>query len=269
MSTIKLIALDLDGTVLRKDRTISPRVTQATRAAVARGCFVTIATGRMPISAREVAHALNVNTFVICQHGGMLADVDTHELSRRVTLDRTVACDALMMAQAYPQWHPVIFSLDCVVVTEQRFPSATYSLGNVEIVVNPNVCAALDTHAADKLLLMLDPAESNKALRVMTECVQGRAQVVQSSSRLVEITSHEATKGAALTQLAAQLGVAREHVMAIGDHDNDETMLAWAGLGVAMGNGSPRAKAAADWIAPTIDEDGAAVAIERFVLNES
>jgi hypothetical protein len=55
--------------------------------------------------------------------------------------------------------------------------------------------------------------------------------------------------------------------MAIGDHDNDETMLSWAGVGVAMGNGSPRAKAAADWIAPEISADGAAVAIERFALR--
>lgn len=265
--SIKLIALDLDGTVLRKDRTIAPRVTEATRAAVAQGCYVTIATGRMPISAREVAHALNVNTFIICQHGGILANVDTHEVSRRITLDRDMACDALTTAQAYPQWHPVIFSLDSVVVTEQRFSSATYSLGNIEIVVNPNACAALDTHAADKLLLMLEPAESDNALRVMAECVRGRAQVVQSSSKLVEVTSHEATKGAALAQLAAQLGVAREDVLAIGDHDNDVSMLEWAGVGVAMGNGSKAARAAANWIAPTIDEDGAAVAIEKFVTG--
>jgi len=264
---IKLIALDLDGTVLRRDRTISARVSEATREAVAQGCYVTIATGRMPISAREVAHSLNVNTYILCQHGGILANIDTFDVSRRITLEREVACEALTTAQAHPRWHPVVFSLDSIVVTEQRFPSANYSLGNINIVVSPDFCAALGTHAADKILLMLDPSESDQALRVMAECVHGRAQVVQSSSKLVEITSHEATKGTALAQLAMQLGIPRECVMAIGDHDNDVSMLTWAGLGVAMGNASPAARAVADWLAPTIDEDGAAVAIETFVLG--
>jgi hydroxymethylpyrimidine pyrophosphatase-like HAD family hydrolase len=75
------------------------------------------------------------------------------------------------------------------------------------------------------------------------------------------------SKGNALRRLAAHLSVPQVQVMALGDHDNDASMLAWAGLGVAMGDGSPGVKAVADWIAPPLAEDGAAVAIERFVLD--
>ncbi len=264
---IKLIALDLDGTVLRKDRTISPRVTWATRAAIERGCYVTIATGRMPISARQVAQALNVNTSVICQNGGIVCDLRTGDLTRRITLDRDIACDALAAAQRFSAWHPVIFSLDSVLVSEQRLPKSAYSMGDVQIVVQPDVCSMLGTLAADKLLLILEPSDAPEAILAMTECVQGRAAVVQSSPRLVEVMAHAAHKGAGLAQLAAQLGLHPEEVMAIGDHDNDETMLAWAGTGVAMGQCSDLARAAANWVAPTLEEDGAAIAIEKFVLR--
>jgi hydroxymethylpyrimidine pyrophosphatase-like HAD family hydrolase len=75
------------------------------------------------------------------------------------------------------------------------------------------------------------------------------------------------SKGDALQRLADHLGVPQARVMAIGDQGNDVPMLTWAGVGVAMGNASPAAKAAADWVAPPFSEDGAAVAIERFILN--
>ncbi len=117
------------------------------------------------------------------------------------------------------------------------------------------------------MMLMVDPAESEQALHTWQTCVGAEATVVRSSARLVELHARQADKGSALAKLSARLGIAREQVMAIGDQDNDEPMLAWAGLGVAMGNASPRARTAADWVAPPIDEDGAAVAIEQFALS--
>jgi hydroxymethylpyrimidine pyrophosphatase-like HAD family hydrolase len=94
-----------------------------------------------------------------------------------------------------------------------------------------------------------------------------RVRVTQSLDHLVEVTAPEASKGQALARLAAHLGVAQSATMAIGDHDNDVSMIAWAGLGVAMGNASPAAKSAADVIAPPLEEEGAAWAIERYVLE--
>jgi hypothetical protein len=263
---IRLIALDLDGTVLRNDHTFSERVLAVVREATARGIFVTIATGRSAATVRAVAATLGVNAPVICQHGGIVADLRTGEVLRHVTVDRAVVCDVLSLAQQHPSWHPVIFRDDEIIVTEKRLQTREYSLANIEPTVTDDPCAALDSGDPDKLMLMLDPSETAAVLHQVTEFVGGRAAVVQSSRRLVEVHDHAAVKGAALAHLAAHLGLPREAVMAIGDHDNDETMLSWAGVGVAMGNGSPRAKAAADWIAPEISADGAAVAIERFAL---
>jgi hypothetical protein len=264
---IKLIALDLDGTVLRRDRTISERVQRATQAAAASGVFVTACTGRGAASVRQVAEALGVNAPVICHHGSLIVDLAAGRVVFSTALPNDVACRAVAFAQRHPTWHAIVFRGDEMLVTEQRFPTESYSLGGIEPTVVPDPCGSLDGRGANKVMFMLDPAEAPEAQALTHAHMGDAAVVVQSSARLVEIHAREVNKGAALAQLAVHLGVARGEVMAIGDHDNDESMLAWAGLGVAMGNGSARAKAAADWIAPSIDEDGVAIAIDRFVLQ--
>jgi hydroxymethylpyrimidine pyrophosphatase-like HAD family hydrolase len=95
----------------------------------------------------------------------------------------------------------------------------------------------------------------------------GRLCIVRSFPRFVEATNLAATKGQALKFLAHKLGVAQDETMAIGDNDNDADMVAWAGLGVAMGNASDAVRKVADYIAPHIGADGAAEAIDRFVLG--
>jgi Cof subfamily protein (haloacid dehalogenase superfamily) len=264
---IKLIALDLDGTVLKFDRTLSERVTRATQAAAARGVRVTIATGRGAPTVRELASRLGVNAPVICQHGGTLTDLITNEVLHRITLDPTLACEALAFTHRHPSWHAVVFRRDDILVEEQRFPTEAYSIANVQPLQVDDLCVEIERDAPDKFMLMLDPAETATALHAMSEFIGERATVVQSSKRLVEVHSTQAHKGAALAQLAGLLGINQAEVMAIGDHDNDETMLAWAGVGVAMGNASPRARAAARFHTASVDEDGAAIAIEKFVLS--
>jgi Cof subfamily protein (haloacid dehalogenase superfamily) len=267
MPNIKLVALDLDGTVLRRDRTISERVLRSTRAATEHGLYVTVCTGRGAASVRRVADALGVNAPVICHHGSLIVDLVTGRVVHDVTLPNDVACAAVAFAQGFPSWHPIIFRGDEMLVTEQRFPTDSYSLSDIVPTVVPDPCHLLDRHGANKVMLMLDPAEAPEALRLTSAHLGEAAVVVQSSSRLVEVHAREAGKGAALARLAGHLGVPRENVMAIGDHDNDESMLIWAGWGVAMGNGSVRAKAAARWVAPAIEDDGVAVAIDRLALG--
>ena len=92
--------------------------------------------------------------------------------------------------------------------------------------------------------------------------------ITRTHDWLVEATAPGVDKGSALLRLCALLGIDPARVLAIGDSDNDIPMLAAAGFGVAMGNASLGVKAVADWVAPTIDEDGAAVALERLILRQ-
>jgi len=92
---------------------------------------------------------------------------------------------------------------------------------------------------------------------------------VPSHPLLVEGIPHGMSKALGVAWLAAHLGIRREEVMTVGDYNNDVEMLEWAGLGVAMADGSPEALAAANVVVPPVTEDGAAVALERFVLGDS
>ncbi len=105
-------------------------------------------------------------------------------------------------------------------------------------------------------------------VRDMQAQFNGHLQVVRSWDRLIEATGPNISKGEALARLAAHVGASQSGTMAVGDQDNDVSMIAWAGLGVAMGNASPAAKAVADVIAPSLEDDGAAWAIERYILGE-
>ncbi len=124
------------------------------------------------------------------------------------------------------------------------------------------------SHPPIKFLFFAQEEAVPELVRDMQARFNGLLQVVRSWDRLIEATGPNISKGDALGRLAAHMGVPQSGTMAVGDQDNDVSMIAWAGLGVAMGNASPAAKAAADVIAPALEADGAAWAMERHVLGE-
>jgi hydroxymethylpyrimidine pyrophosphatase-like HAD family hydrolase len=110
-------------------------------------------------------------------------------------------------------------------------------------------------------------AEADRAEAALRALAAGRFQVMRSHEQFVEGLARDVSKGDAVSRLARHLGIEQEGVMAIGDSENDRSMVAWAGLGVAIGNATPVVKAAADVIAPPQAADGAAWAIEQYVLE--
>ena len=130
-----------------------------------------------------------------------------------------------------------------------------------------NFASVLERHEPIKFLVFAEPHETEDLLTELRQRFAGQMELTRSHARIVEGNPIGVSKGDALCRLAAHLSVPQTEVMAIGDQDNDAPMVAWAGVGVAMGNASPATKAAADWVAPPVTEDGAASAIERFILN--
>ncbi len=267
---IKLIAIDLDGTTLKhvgEKFSVSPRVRAALDAAKARGVQVVISTGRGVFATREFAKLLGVNAPAVCHQGGVIHDFITETTLFEMTLPISLACELVALEVQYPAWHAVMYRGENVYITRKEHPDHFYDLVANGPIVHADLCAALEGQAPEKVLFIFPPDKIADGLRVITEVVGDRAMAVQSHPMFVEVNPLGAHKGAGLAWLARHMGIAQEHIMAIGDQGNDITMIEWAGLGVAMGNGNPLAKQVADWIAPTIDEDGAAVAIEKFVLN--
>jgi hydroxymethylpyrimidine pyrophosphatase-like HAD family hydrolase len=191
---------------------------------------------------------------------------------RQITLARDLALEAIELAQAR-SWHMVLYAGEGIYVQALRHPpDFYYDLLGTELYQVDDLAAVLTSDQGpepSKFLLVAEKPQADCIQAELTAHFDGRLIVVRSHRLFVEGNPLGSTKGDALAWLADYLGVPQEQVMAIGDQGNDATMIAWAGLGVAMGGGGQAAQAAADWIAPPLSADGAAVAIERFLLNET
>lgn len=265
----KLIAADLDGTLMGEDALISPKVKDAVRQAVDKGIRFTIATGRAFDSALSFARELGINTPLICYQGGLIKD----HLSGQVIYEQSVP---LPMAQELIRFtrqrglHLNVYVDDSRAYAERMTPEARYYTGIAKAAVYPvgDMLAFLDREPMKLIIILSDDGATGPLIAELGALFAGRMRFVRSYSRFVEGIPQGVSKGHALARLADHLGIPLEETIGIGDNDNDLELVERAGLGVAMGNASPAVKAAADYIAPSVDEEGVVEVIERFVLKD-
>ena len=262
----RLIALDLDGTLLHEDMSISPRVRRALRRAQEAGIRLTLASGRGYPSVRRWVDELHIDTPVICYQGSVITDPLTHRRVFQRAFGRELVRELVAFARARDV-SLTLYVADEIYVENKQNSDAYYDKWfGLPLHVVEDLTVALPGDP-DKFLIVGE-GEAMDALQPIVEATFGaRLQIVRSHRFFVEGLASDASKGHALAWLAERYGIPREHTMAIGDSGNDRAMIAWAGLGVAMGNASEEALSVADWVAPTIDEDGVAEAIERFCLD--
>jgi Cof subfamily protein (haloacid dehalogenase superfamily) len=246
----------------------SDRVRRAIAAALARGVVVTLATGRMFDYLLPFARDLGLTAPLICYQGGLIQAPGADAPIYRATMEPQLVRQVLAL-KAQRGWHFVLYADDVVFLDERRYPEQFYRdmLGERLVWVD-DLAPVLEQHDAIKFLVFVEPHEAEGVLTELRQRFAGQMELTRSHARIVEGNPLGVSKGDALRRLAEHLGIPQSEVMAVGDQDNDLPMIAWAGFSVAMGNGSPAVKAAADWVAPPVTEDGAAVAIERFVLGE-
>ncbi len=264
---IRLLALDLDGTLIGDDLVISPRVRCAIAAAQERGVVVTLATGRMFDATLTFARGLDITAPLLCYQGALLQAPNSDAPLYRATMEPALVREALEW-QARRDWHVLLYAGDDVFIAEQRHPESFYrALLGERLIWVDSLLPVLEQHAPIKFIFVAEPPEADHIEAELRRRFGEQMEVVRSHEMFVEGNPLGVSKGDGLRRLAVHLDVRQAQVMAVGDQGNDTTMIAWAGVGVAMGNGSPAAKDVADWIAPPLAEDGVAVAIERFVLD--
>jgi hypothetical protein len=262
-----MLAIDLDGTTVQHDTQISPRVLAAIAAARDSGVHVVIATGRNVTGVKHFAERMGLSGLMLGQQGGLIVDTRDDRVLRKLYLPHALTCELLAFEREQPHWHTVLYDGPQLYVTNEAYFARRDNLVGFAPITSPDLCAVLDGRDADKVLFMVEPDETARLLKFMTAHVGDRATVVQSHSQFVEVNPLGADKGAGLAWLAKHLGIAQADVMAIGDQHNDTTMLGWAGFSVAMGNAADDLKVLADWVAPSVEDDGAAIAIERWILG--
>jgi Cof subfamily protein (haloacid dehalogenase superfamily) len=270
---IKLLILDIDGTIAGKSNQVSPRVKQAIKAAQDRGVRVGIATGRMYKSALRFHHDIGADLPIMAYQGAWIQDPATGTIHRHQPVPVEIARELI---DYFEQTHLLdklsihVYRDDCLYVREINEDTELY-IGRSGIGVHP--VADLRTVLTDRPTKLLAMSEDTDLIQHLLTDLRQRYNVEElhittSVPIFLETTQSGVNKGTAIDYVAKKfLDITAENVLAIGDNYNDVEMLAYAGIGVAMGNAPIDVQSLADWVAPDIEADGVAVAIEKFILS--
>jgi Cof subfamily protein (haloacid dehalogenase superfamily) len=264
---IRLIATDLDDTLLDSSGRIPRGALDALAAARARGIRVTLSTGRMLASALPLARSMGANAPFVCYNGAMIASPADGSVLFHQPIETGLAREVLSLYRIMG-WYIQSYLEDRLLVESLEDPRArSYS----EITGVPATAVGGSLFLPDapptKLLAIAGPDDDIEDMtRCTRACFGERLYIARSKARYLDMAHPDCNKGRALARVARDLGIPMEEVLAIGDSDNDAEMIAAAGVGVAMGNGSARARAVADAVAPSNDEGGVAWAVETYAL---
>ena len=264
---IRLVALDLDGTLIGDDLVLRPRVRDAIAAAQAEGIAVTIVTGRMFAAARPFAQALAVHGPIVCYQGAAVFDAASGATLRQTPVRQDVTRDTLAWAHEHGV-HAQCYADDTLYVDQiNRFSKRYTDLARVEPVVVPSLRDAFAERATIKIVLVDDAERANEHLAALRARLGDRAYLTRSHVDFVEVIDPAVNKGEALQFIAQRYGVPLDATLAVGDAWNDVPLLDAAAVGVAMGSGPPELLARADHVVADVAHDGVAEAIERYVLD--
>lgn len=268
--TIELLALDLDGTLISDLKTIPAETIKTIQIVIAQNVKVTLATGREYATTQPFAKKLNLNAPIICYQGGLIKDVRTEETWLSQTIDPYLSRAVIKFARSHRLPMLLFLTNDIFIELPSSYlKNFMAQLGTSFKLVHNLLCALDEDRLPAKFIFVQPEEQSFQVFQRLTEAFGPDLTIVKSRPDLVEVTHPKVSKGHALAYLAQVFDIPMTKTMAIGDEDNDISMLQMAGLGVAMGNASRGAKAAADVIAPSIDNHGAIWAMEKYILKTS
>ncbi|MFC4944820.1 HAD family hydrolase [Pseudonocardia sp. GCM10023141] len=272
MQPPRLIASDVDGTLLDPTDRVTARTVAAIERLVAAGSGFVLVTGRPPRWIQPIREQVGVVRLAVCANGALIYDAVADE----VLWARTMDPDTLaVLAEAAMATLP-----DCGLAVERSGPAGDGSMPSfiadaeylhawdtgLQVHLERFDRAALLAEPAVKLLVRCPRLRSEEMLAQLAPVIGTTADLTFSTSKgLIEISPNGVTKATGLAEVARRLDVAAADVIAFGDMPNDIEMLRWAGRGVAMGNAHPALLAVADEVAPSNGDDGIAVVLERFL----
>ena len=263
MLPLRLLCLDIDGTLLDTAHHLPPENRAAVQYAAKKGVCICLLSARPPQAIAPIAQVLGVPGLVASFGGALIQAGEQRIFDRRLPAEavRTV----LRLA---PKDISLSLYLDTAwfVEREDRWNATEGDITGLR----PTVVRLEDTLAAGaphKLLCMGEAACFDRFYAVLRKEALA-VELLRSKDEYLEIMPRQAGKAEALLTMCRHLGIASQQAMAIGDHDIDCALLRAAGVGVAMGNGSPAARQAADWVAPDNDHAGVAAAVYHWIKEE-
>ena len=243
---------------------LRPRTRAAIAASREAGVPVIIATGRMFRSARPYALAAGITEPVVCYQGAVVADPVGGEFLRHVPMPMAEALEVIEATADLG--HTVLCYVDDELYVARETPAsdAYANFQNLTVHVVGDLAKWLK-QPPTKLVTVGEPEEMDALGVVMKARFADRLYIAKSLPHFLEFAAPSVTKGAGLAFVAERLGFAREATVAFGDGENDVELLEWAGYGIAVANAHERALAVADYVCPSVDEEGVAQVIEALL----
>ena len=267
---IKLIAVDIDGTLLNNKREITPEVFSAVQDAKAAGVKIVIATGRPIPGVRNLLEELHLNepgNYVITFNGGLVQDTVTGEeyIKEPLSYEDYLAIECLSRKLGV---HMHAITKDGIYTANRNIGKYTvYEAGLVNMPVYYRTPEEMVDKEIVKIMYIDEPEILDQAIAKLPKELYDKYTLVKSAPFYLEIVKKNVNKGAAVVHLAEKLGLTKEETMAIGDEENDRAMLEVVGNPVVMENGTDELKKIAKYITKSNDESGVAYAIREWVLN--
>lgn len=269
-AAIRLVAIDVDGTLLDSSHRLQKPVGEALDELNARGVKVVLATARSPQVLRIVLGELTFAPLLVCFSGAWIGEVDLQSLAPRSALweRRHPASSARLIVQTAFAHHvePNVFDPETWRVrTLTAEILAESQITDTRPIITPEVLREGDE--PNKILLITSEGEATARLNAIAETVRSVSNATFSKPNYLEIIPFGVNKAKALANLARMRDLELSQVAALGDGLNDLEMLREAAIGIAMGNASDEVKSAADWVTGTNDEAGVAQAVRKLICE--
>lgn len=268
--SIKLVAVDIDGTLITDDRKVTSQVFEAVQDAKANDVQVVIATGRPIAGVTGLLDELNLNhkgSYVITFNGGLVQDAETGEEIVKETMSYEDYLDIEFLSRK--------IGLHMHAITKEGIYTANRNIGKYTVhestLVNMPIFYRTPEEMASKeivkMMMIDEPDVLDAAIKNIPQEYYDKYNIVKSTPFYLEFMLKSVSKGNAIIHLAEKLGLDMDQTMAIGDAENDRAMLEVVGNPVVMENGSPELKKIAKYITKSNNESGVAYAIREWVLH--
>lgn len=265
---IKMIVTDIDGTILKKDFTISNDVINIIKELQKKNIKVVLATGRMYCAASKIAKMLDINTPLICYQGALIKNSYGDNKTLYVDPVKPNLALEILKVLKNKNIHTNLYLNDDLFCENDNEIIKNYT--NKRLIPYSIVDNLLDLDLNNQVNKILAIDFDTKLIENLTNELQKQYNnllyIVRSTKNFCEISSKNSNKGTAVNFLSNLLNIKKEEILAIGDEDNDIDLLKSANIKVAMGNASDKLKQEANFITKSIDEDGFVFAVQKYCL---
>ena len=290
----KLVAIDLDGTLLNSYSQISQENRNAIKDSIEKGVEIIIASGRPISSAKSFANEIGANNYIICGNGAILYDIKNEKILYDKFIDRKKVLEIIKICDENSIFYS-IYTGDFVIANSLNYNVLFYNNENKKVVEQQKTKIKIIQNIYNYIL-------QNEEIKVLKMTICDKSSIIfeRSINRLrqikgidvldvehmarkiittgteeskieyyyTEITTTGVNKWTAIQEIAKKLDIKKEEIIAIGDNRNDKEMIENAGLGIIMGNSAPYMKEIADVIVESNNNNGVAQALEKYILNE-